>query len=654
MDNISKNVGDVLLIKLVEPYTNISKILSYEDVVEGETTTSYYIRYFRWSTTNKTFSDWEFLTTENLQSITIDPSKDFWIQYKYEVDSLDTGHQLEFMSISLEVVNEQGAIVEMPCIEFCGEDCPPNSNLIIDDCCDTNQFKPYDLSAGLNNYNQLSALVSNIFGFPATYYKTGANKNSEDVILKEYSLYNVTGVDTVNIMFPDNEFPTREIAFKKDHIEIPDEMFEIHIVKDAFECAFGTGSRPEEFDYLIIPQLGNRVFEVNSVANPDDTLLQYASYYRVMLRDYQDRQMINDENLEEEIQQEVDVFKEMIKSTETELGKEFKEEMVKVRKPLQYNTIGTNELDYVRADIDPSLIIREEKLKNNYTVISKYNYDFTSIPLNNVGLTYRYTDGIYPTENRALTFWIKPSFMPKTIPNILIIDVNETSDGYVDFLTEEEHNYNTGDIIRITGTTDYNGIHTVTRSESFSFGINIPYKSDILINPRSKMLTVNKFLIAGNNNSENLNIMYGRDAFFITINDVIYTYDLKDNGVLLDNGIWYGVTINMSNEFNQMSVFIWKTNPNNGRVSLSGTSGLLPVYNSTSKLNSLISINEGISWQLLGHEGSFTNFRIFTQPIEEEQQSLVLSQYIVIDSHLSVLCDNAIPGIRLDKKTNPR
>ena len=60
------------------------------------------------------------------------------------------------------------------------------------------------------------------------------------------------------------------------------------------------------------------------------------------------------------------------------------------------------------------------------------------------------------------------------------------------------------------------------------------------------------------------------------------------------------------------------------------------------------------SWKLLGCKTDLTNIRIWKKPIEEELQTLILSQYVVKDTHLTLLLDNAAPQLLLDKQTNPR
>ena len=67
-----------------------------------------------------------------------------------------------------------------------------------------------------------------------------------------------------------------------------------------------------------------------------------------------------------------------------------------------------------------------------------------------------------------------------------------------------------------------------------------------------------------------------------------------------------------------------------------------------------ISVPNDYAWKLLGCETDLTNIRIWSEPIEEELQELILSQYVVKDSHLALLLDNASPELLLPTATNPR
>ena len=46
--------------------------------------------------------------------------------------------------------------------------------------------------------------------------------------------------------------------------------------------------------------------------------------------------------------------------------------------------------------------------------------------------------------------------------------------------------------------------------------------------------------------------------------------------------------------------------------------------------------------------------RVWNTPIEQEQQELVLSQYVVKDTHLTEMLDNASPELLVPRVTNPR
>jgi hypothetical protein len=74
----------------------------------------------------------------------------------------------------------------------------------------SNLFNPYSVGQSLNIYNQMSTLISNMFGFCVTYFKTEPNARSRDVVLKEYSIEHVVDKHDVKILVPDNALPTRE------------------------------------------------------------------------------------------------------------------------------------------------------------------------------------------------------------------------------------------------------------------------------------------------------------------------------------------------------------------------------------------------------------------------------------------------------------
>ena len=178
--------GDAILISLQEPYKDVVEVLGYTDVTKGETTGLYFNKQFRWGTDGVTYSDFITLTNANLEALLLDPNKPFWIQYRYEQVGDGT---LEFESIALELVTDGGIICRVPQVQCGAEGCVGVPNLVVD-CCGEG-WNPYDLSRASAMYDQLSAVTSNLFGFCVDYFKTKADQRSRDVILKEYSLFDV-------------------------------------------------------------------------------------------------------------------------------------------------------------------------------------------------------------------------------------------------------------------------------------------------------------------------------------------------------------------------------------------------------------------------------------------------------------------------------
>ena len=59
-----------------------------------------------------------------------------------------------------------------------------NSSKIVFNTGSSSVFNPYALGQGIQMYNQLSALISSMFGFCVLYFKTEANSRTRDVVLK--------------------------------------------------------------------------------------------------------------------------------------------------------------------------------------------------------------------------------------------------------------------------------------------------------------------------------------------------------------------------------------------------------------------------------------------------------------------------------------
>ncbi len=646
--------GDQLLVSLKTPYENVVEVTGFTDSITGESTSCFYNKDFRWGIDGVTYSDWVPLTDVNLQSLVLDPAKPFWIQYRYTQQGDCT---LTFNSIALEILTDGGVICKIPQINCEGADgCSGALNLAFD-CC-SGGWNPYDISRAGQMYTQLSAMASNLFGFCVDYYKTKADQRSRDVILKEYSLFDVIKEGEIKIMIPDNELPTRDINFNPLMMDFP-VQFEIHIVKSAFEAVFGIGSKPQMRDYLYFKQFMNRMYEVDAIAEADD-FMYTGSYWRVSLVTYQQRTNVGYENTPEGLAAEAST-ESLVSNVEEKFRVERENEFKDVRKPNEYNTIGSQANDYVRRSLNKKMTITEENVYNQWTIISKYHYALGTLADKTLGVKYRYKEGWTSNDNRAFTFWFRPVYKKPIGKNVLITQISNNA-SYPMLTTSGlplgVDEIKAGDWIAIRGTNSYNGIQKVKSVDmpTNTLTLDIPYVDDTITNTAKFNKEVsNSFIQYGtdNGNVTPVEFIFTINWFIIKLGNVYYKYDLSKKSITLLKGEWYAAVINLNNIAKQLSLFLYNTPEITGSINPYRTADLTNIYTNTQTVPD-IEIPNDYAWKLLGCETDLTNIRIWSEPIEEELQELILSQYVVKDSHLALVLDNASPELLLPTVTNPR
>ena len=650
--------GDQLLVSLQSPYENVTEVLGFTDSITGESTSCFYNKDFRWGIDGVTYSDWVQLTDANLALLVLNPANKFWIQYRYTQVGDCT---LTFNSIALEILTDGGVICKIPQIDCGGVDgCSGALNLAFD-CCEGG-WNPYDISRAGQMYTQLSAMASNLFGFCVKYYKTKADQRSSDVILKEYSLFDVIKSGEVKIMIPDNELPTRDIAFNPLMMDFP-VQFEIHIVKSAFEAVFGIGSKPQMRDYLHFEQFLNRMYEVDAMAEADD-FMYTGSYWRVSLVTYQQRTNVGYEDTVEGLAAEVST-EALISNVEDKFRVERENEFKDVRKPNEYNTIGSQANDYVRRALNKKMTITAENVYNQWTIISKYHYALGTLFKGTTGVKYRYTGGWTNTENRAFTFWFRPTYIAPIGKNVVISSITNNA-GYPMITAPvgglplgAAVEIKAGDWVAIKGTTSYNGIQKVLSIDyaTNTLTLDTPYiDGTITMTAKFNKEVSNTFISYDTDVVPTLSFVqltYTANWFIIKLNDVYYKYDLSKNSVIFTKGKWYAAVINLNNLAKQLSLFLYNAVEQAGAINPDASADLTSIYVNTQTV-AATSVPSDYAWKLLGCQTDLTNIRIWSEPIEEELQELILSQYVVKDSHLALLLDNASPELLLPTVTNPR
>jgi hypothetical protein len=644
-ENIANELGDKIIISLIEPYNGVAKILGYEivagvrgnltpgkvtieafsnkvtgyrtrfntgfnsgdkiiignityeidrvlddntielttsPIVSGQLVNYYlpvninnYLSYeFRWSQSNEQFSEFRELNlnTEfnDLLSLEFDYLKPLWINIKGTIEALSTSNEIHILSITFSLETQEGLIDACP--QFCGI-CDPYvstgcANIRVDCVLPDDIFKPYALNKPDNVYKQLNMMVNDIFGHQTRYYRTEPDQRTKDVILMEYSLYNVVAEGLINILVPDNKMPTREFNYNIFGMEFDD--FEVHIVDEHFKKIFGRKSTPRAKDYLFFPLI-NRVYEIVSVSLADEFNMN-TTYWRVMLRKYENHSATikntEDERLTDLVIGIDDIF-----------GEEIQNEFEKVTKPQQYRTVNKKYADGVRVFTNKNIKILDETINNRWTMVSRNCYDLTELDTNDDAVVYSAPANLIASDSLAFTTWFKPKFA-------------------------------------ITDTTDY-------------------------------------YLINGSYVNTGFDVILNSFNIKININGIQYT---QPHGILLDQQSWYSIIVNINNEFGELSVYIYKLyRQDNYTTPQAADNSLQLMLKWVTPISQLaVWSTDDSMYRLVGTKFLLTNIRIFNRIIEEEQHSNVLNQYVVRDSDKVIVTDNAIPSSSLVKLKNAR
>lgn len=407
-NNIATNIGDIIQIKFTVPYENVQSVSKFSDLIIGETPNRFFIKHFRWAkdaatVTNQTFSAWITLTEANITTIPFIVGDTLWFEFKYERGGTDDTGVLEIEEIDLTVLSvDHNKTYETPPSSITS--CPgANSCAGIIAACDSELWDPY--SQAMNAIcilDQMNCAVADIWGHCVWYFKTTADPDSKDAILKEYSLYNVIDKKQIKIMVPDNEFPDNAIQYNMydPDFEAP---FEIQIVRSHFERAFGQNKRPEERDFLYFP-LMDRIWEVHSAYLFKD-FMQNGSYYKVSLYKWQDKVNVDKGDFSEELDDMTLNFEEVLKN-------DVENEYIRVTKPQIFNTTSIGAYDHVRNLINNDLTIKEYDLNNYYTVVGKYFYELPEITKGQIAVEYKQPVNVYgdgaSTNDITFTCWFTP------------------------------------------------------------------------------------------------------------------------------------------------------------------------------------------------------------------------------------------------------
>lgn len=611
-------------------YSGITGISGYNCVLNGEDSTSRFTsKEFRYSSDKILWSDYQEITNRNLSNVKI-YNNTVYIQYRFKMTALDEKglKKLNVGSISLDVDYLTEEVSPIPACYWNSSSQSTPQIVYNNGGAMSNLFNPYNVGSSLNIYYQMSTLVSNMFGFCVLYFKTEANAKSRDVVLKEYSIEKVIDKQSIKVLVPDNQLPTREIQYNTMMLDYP-VQFEISIVKSEFQSVFGANSHPDPHDYIYFSTYLNKMYMVDSVSDPDD-FGYVASYWRVSLVPYQEMKSVqfDNDNL-------LDDTESLIFSAEKKFETEVKEEFDDNRKDNQLNDM--NDLyegqDDLRRILHENVRIVDETIYNNWTSVAKQYYNLSTIDKEDIAVEYNNYKGLSYDDERMFTFAFRPTNLKNISGNFIITDVID-NEGKVRLKIKswDESLIRKGNMVkinRVSGLTGWHKITNVTKTGLF-IDLDVDYKSSM------KVLSCAKLVIYEANTC-----VYIKDGFEIL--------QMPDKMTVRVDGKNYNYTFDGLKSFNQKWYFcVLGMNRGMSNMWLYEVSGSEIINNTHSELKLIgVASNEFSKFKVDGYCGlrggnlHLTNFRLWSKLCEQELHDTILSQYVVDDTRNTLIVDNA-------------
>lgn len=675
---------------------------------------------FRYSIDGKSWSLWtnvgtalDGLTNEfsEIFEIPLDPNNKFYPEFRFTsvlknadgtiVYNVDEPIDPSIVIVNFEIDLEFGPTPEIPILPpkpICTTEISPRP-VVFSDCNWT--FNPYAVNRAINLYQDLSFMVNNVFGLEVNYYSVQPQARGKDVILREYTLFNVVDEKCVKVLVPQNQFPDNKINFDPFGLNFED-PFEIQIDKRYFEEKFGRGSQPRKRDIIYFP-LANRLYEINSTYLFRD-FMNAPVYFKIELRKYNPKSntFFEDPAYKEEI--------DGITLNSTELfGEEVRAEELKSSKPQQYaTTITQMSQDPIRSYIYKDLDIIGYDLNNNYTIVLNNYYDLSGAFADNSdfgydpkeyrnAIRYKVLPKVTAKDELSYTCWFSlrnyydnQQLLQKPYP-IINLTLEQSTSSYLQFTSYPKrhrlekwisYSSNPDGYVAILGDLAHTGgyevleviddfkFRVVNNSTTFSDGpINWKMQkaqsrnliSGLYLNEIEEVKGMRIDIIHSGIMDEKTNPFLGVGSLVIRFNDKIIYSTLQFVPVI---GDWYGVVVNFSNIYKQIAANIWAlqydpTIPTDQTSKLKMVHEEVRMFNGSIVFDAPTSIvtdpdnpyygTDNNSYKVYTGPIFLSNIRLFRNMIDIDTQSTVLNQNIVRDAQLAHIIDNAKPLLNMPK-----
>ena len=675
---------------------------------------------FRYSIDGKTWSLWTNVGTalggltnefSDLFEITLDPNNKFYPEFRFTSvlvnddgtivyntnEPIDPSIVIVSFELDLDYAPAPEVVIYKPAA-ICSNEIS-NRPVVFSDCKFT--FNPYAVNRALNLYQDLSLMVNNVFGLEANYYSVQPQARGKDVILREYTIFNVVDEKCVKLLVPQNQFPDNKIDFDPFGLQF-EEPFEVQIDKRYFEGIFGKGSQPRKRDIIYFP-ITNRIYEINSMYLFRD-FMNAPVYFKIELKKYNPKS--NTYFQDPAYKEELDGIS---LTTEDLFGDDVRAEELKSAKPQQYaTTITQMSQDPIRSYVYKDLSIIGYDLNNNWTIVLNHYYDLYEAFADDSEFGYdpnRYRNAIrykilpeldsigelaYTCWFTLKDFYDNQQMLRRPYP-VLGLTLESSDSNYLYFNSYpkrhrlsrwESYASNPEGYVAIQGDKLHSGGYEVVQiideyrftvknnSTIFSDG-TIIWKmqkaqsrnliSGLYLTENDDIKGIRIDLIHSGVTDETSNPFLGQGSLVIRLNDTVINSPLQFTP---EYGSWYGVAVNVSNVYKQIAANIWEmsydpTNPAEQSSKLNKVHEEVRMFTTpitfkapSDKVTDTSSPYYGTdnnSYKVFTGPIYLSNVRLFKNMIDIDTQSTVLNQNIVRDAQLAHIIDNAKPLLNMPK-----
>ena len=299
--------------------------------------------------------------------------------------------------------------------------------------------------------------------------------------------------------------------------------------------------------------------------------------------------------------------------------------------------------DLLRECLEPNLRINSENIYNKWTVVSKQHYALSTIEKGRRVVKYRYNDSFSDTDERMLTFWFRPKNIDKSVSeNILLTEISENENGIKVGVQKWNNLFQVGNYVKLTRTGSANGYRKIVEANKGGRYIVVEGKYDA----RARIMNCAKLVAYGVNAP-----IYMGDAFSVeqNYNSISLNIGNKHYDFTFDNfgkfeNKWYAVVIGLNKGI--ANIWLYDSVGSDKKENIKSE---LKLISCSSKEIGKFEIF-GSECGLMSCDLDFTNFRLWNKICEQELHDLILSQYVVDDSHNTLIADNAQQELLLHYK----